>query len=99
MHSTPRAEAAATAAGMLAGDPVVRKALAADDEDALSILNQRAVVVRDRMGLDLVQIYNGAGEARVNSGAVQPLSPVIVAGLGQDGRTGCTRKWTGISCC
>ena len=37
---------------------MVRKALAADDEDALSILNQRAVVVRDRMGLDLVQIYN-----------------------------------------
>ncbi len=54
------------AARLLAYDPDVIRALREDDDAALQTLNRRAVVVRDRFELGLVQIYNAAGYSRTN---------------------------------
>ena len=56
----------ATAGDLLANDSLVREALGAGESDSWQVLNARAVVVRDRMDLDLVQIYDATGEARAN---------------------------------
>jgi signal transduction histidine kinase len=61
-----RADTVATAANLLANDPAVVSAIPVDDDDALSTLNGRAVVVRDRFHLDLIQIYDHDGTARTN---------------------------------
>ncbi len=50
---TDRAEMLRTAADLLANDPSVAQALGSDD---LSTLTNRAVVLRDRFTLDLLQI-------------------------------------------
>jgi signal transduction histidine kinase len=50
----------------MAHDPNVADALNANTDAALSTLNRRSVVVRDRFELDLIQIYNRQGEARTN---------------------------------
>ena len=55
-----------TSSQLLAADPVLSGALNEDTDVALSTLNSRAVVVRDRFGLDLIQIYDGRGRAHVN---------------------------------
>jgi len=55
-----------TAAHLLANDPEVMHALTAGDESTLEVLNRRAVVIRDRFDLGLVQIYNAGGLARTN---------------------------------
>lgn len=54
------------AASLLASDPNVIEATPVDSEIALSVLNDRAVVVRDRFDLDMVQIYDERGEGRTN---------------------------------
>lgn len=61
-----RAHDLETAAHLLANDPEVVRALAAEDESALEVLNRRAVVIRDRFDLGLVQIYNARGLPRTN---------------------------------
>jgi signal transduction histidine kinase/HAMP domain-containing protein len=61
-----RAQTVSAAAALLASDPNVVQAAQTDTYAALSTLNGRAVVVRDRFGLDLIQIYNQQGEARTN---------------------------------
>jgi len=61
-----RMEDAETASELLAADPVLSAALEGNTDSALSTLNSRAVVVRDRFGLDLIQIYDGRGRAHVN---------------------------------
>lgn len=61
-----RVEIVTSAATMLTSDPRVFIAAQEDSEEALSVLNSQAVVVRDRFGLDLIQIYDQQGEARTN---------------------------------
>ena len=61
-----RSENVKAAARMLADDPAVAQALAEDSGEAAHTLNQRAVVVRDRMRLDLVQIADQRGAERLN---------------------------------
>jgi two-component system, cell cycle sensor histidine kinase and response regulator CckA len=61
-----RAIAVSTASSLLENDALVRQALHTNESDAWQVLNARAVVVHDRMDLDLVQIYDGAGVARAN---------------------------------
>jgi signal transduction histidine kinase/HAMP domain-containing protein len=61
-----RAETVATAATLLANDPLMVTAAQSNVDTALEILNSRGVVVRDRFGLDLVQVYNHNGQARTN---------------------------------
>jgi GAF domain-containing protein/HAMP domain-containing protein len=56
-------EAATT---MLAADPTVTRAIQEETEEALEILNGRAVAMRDRFGVGLIQIYNDEGIARTN---------------------------------
>ena len=51
---------------MLANDPQVGIAIQTDTEAALSILNSRAVVVRERFDVGLIQIYNAEGRPRTN---------------------------------
>ncbi|MBN1488173.1 MAG: GAF domain-containing protein [Anaerolineae bacterium] len=55
-----------TATELLAKDPQVISAIAADTEESLAILNSRAVVIRDRFNVDLIQIYNANQEPRTN---------------------------------
>jgi GAF domain-containing protein/HAMP domain-containing protein len=55
-----------TATQLLANDPEVLSALQASNEETLEILNRRAVVVRERFQLGLVQIYNASGIPRTN---------------------------------
>lgn len=64
--TTARVANVATAADLLANDPQVLAAVFMHDEAALGTLNARAVVVRDRFELDLVQIYDQQGVARTN---------------------------------
>ncbi|HTP06655.1 MAG TPA: ATP-binding protein [Anaerolineae bacterium] len=64
-----RANQVSTAAGMLAHDPVVNVAIRSTADDALATLNDRAVVIRDRLDIDLIQVYNQAGNARINLAA------------------------------
>jgi len=61
-----RLEDVSTAATLLAGDPNVVTAAQSDTEEALAILNERAVRIRNRFNLDLIQIYDRAGQARAN---------------------------------
>ncbi len=61
-----RVDLTVTAATLLANDPAITQALAAETAASLPQLNSRAVVVRDRFELDLIQIYNQRGEARTN---------------------------------
>jgi signal transduction histidine kinase len=55
-----------TAATLLAGDPSVSHAAQSGTEESLGILNERAVHVRNRFDVDLIQIYDRQGQARVN---------------------------------
>ncbi len=61
-----RVEALSTAAQLLGNDPSVVEAIQENSEAALLTLNARALVVRDRFGLDLIQIYDRQGQARAN---------------------------------
>ncbi len=61
-----RVEDVNNAAVLLANDPSVLGAAQQDTQASLSILNNRAVVVRERLDLDLIQIYNQHGQARTN---------------------------------
>lgn len=60
---TERTATLQTAAGLFANDPTVVQALGQDD---LHVLTDRAVVLRDRFTLDLLQVYDHAGRPRVN---------------------------------
>ncbi len=53
-------------AAMLASDPEVVESVQKDTEAALSRLNSRAVPIRDRFELYLIQIYDAQGVERVN---------------------------------
>ncbi len=61
-----RAENLAAAAQTLANDPRSEQAIQLDNEFGLMELNDRAVQVRNRFNLDLVQVYDSAGQARAN---------------------------------
>jgi len=61
-----RVENVVTAPKLLAHDPNITLAVQSDGEDDLRLLNARSVLVRDRFGLDLIQIYNRQGQARTN---------------------------------
>jgi signal transduction histidine kinase/HAMP domain-containing protein len=61
-----RAETVAVAARLLAHDPNIVEALQAPSDSSLMTLNSRALVMRERFGLSLIQIYNRDGEARTN---------------------------------
>jgi len=61
-----RVENVTTAASLLANDPELLEAIQEESEIALSRLNNRAVVVRDRFGLALIQIHDRNGQARTN---------------------------------
>jgi signal transduction histidine kinase len=61
-----RARTVATASDLLANDPHIVTSVQLDSEKALGELNSRAIVVRDRFDLDLIQIYDGQGQARTN---------------------------------
>jgi signal transduction histidine kinase/HAMP domain-containing protein len=61
-----RAAIVANAAAMLANDPAVFTAARQDAEASLDVLNSRAVVLRDRFDLDVIQIYDQQGQARTN---------------------------------
>ncbi|MGD9101404.1 MAG: ATP-binding protein [Anaerolineae bacterium] len=62
-----RVENVAIAAALLASDPRVVIAVQADDEESLMALHSRALVVRDRFDLHLVQVYDHYHEqARTN---------------------------------
>ncbi|MBN1875480.1 MAG: GAF domain-containing protein [Anaerolineae bacterium] len=54
------------ATGLLAQDPQIALALQDDTEKTLSILNSRAVAMRERFDIDLIQIYNAQGVLRTN---------------------------------
>ncbi len=54
------------AAALMAGDPTVQFGVRFDSEEGLKVLNGRAVIIRDRFDLHLVQVYNAIGETRVN---------------------------------
>lgn len=62
-----RENEAASAATLLAQDPLVASSLQNQNHpDALTTLNKRAVVMRERFDLDLIQIYNQDGILRTN---------------------------------
>jgi GAF domain-containing protein/HAMP domain-containing protein len=61
-----RMEVLRFAAGALAEDPVVSRSVNRSSEEALQSLNARAVAVRDRFGVGLIQIYDAHGRARSN---------------------------------
>lgn len=61
-----RAEAVEQAAGLLAADPALVEAIRIDDDETIFTVDSRAVVVRDRFSLDVIQVYNSAGIARAN---------------------------------
>ncbi len=60
---TRRVDDVANAASLLANDPAVVDAVR---EESLSTLNSRAVVVRDRFGLALIQVFDRHGQPRTN---------------------------------
>jgi len=84
-----RVETVDMAATMLAQDPSVYTNVQGDSKAALAALNSRAVAVRNRFDLDLIQIYNQQDEAHTNLlrsnlyressliGYVQPGIPVV----------------------
>ena len=61
-----RTETTTTAANLLANDPEVLRTVAEDSAEGLSTLNSRAVLVRNRFEVDLIQVYNRQGQARAN---------------------------------
>ena len=61
-----RLETGNAAAAVLANNEDIRNALTAGTTDSLATINSRALVVRDRFELDLVQIYAPNGEPRTN---------------------------------
>jgi hypothetical protein len=61
-----RADLVRTTATMLANDPSIDDALKSPGEVGLAALSDRAVVARDRFGLDLIQIYDQQGTPRTN---------------------------------
>jgi signal transduction histidine kinase len=61
-----RADAVQTASTLIANDPAVNSALRFPGSSELETLNERAVVIRERFQLDLVQIYNDRQQARTN---------------------------------
>ncbi len=61
-----RSELVRTTANLLANDPVINDALKSPGGAGLAALSDRAVVARDRFGLDLIQIYDQQGTPRTN---------------------------------
>jgi GAF domain-containing protein/HAMP domain-containing protein len=61
-----RAQDLTTAAQMLAEDPQIAEALRADNEADLQTLNGRAVLVRERFNIGLIQIYDAERVAKAN---------------------------------
>ena len=61
-----RVQTVLSATGILANNVDIQHALQESTTDSLSTLNSRAVVVRERFELDLVQIYDPNGEERTN---------------------------------
>ncbi len=61
-----RADAVHTASTLLAKDPAISGALRFGSPSELETLNSRAVIIRERFQLDLVQIYNDRQQARTN---------------------------------
>ena len=61
-----RIQTVLAASAILANDVGIKQALVGSTTDSLSILNSRALVVRERFELDLVQIYNANEEERTN---------------------------------
>lgn len=61
-----RVSIVADAAALLANDPAVFTAARQDTEASLEVLNSRAVVMRDRFDLDVIQIYDREMQARTN---------------------------------
>ncbi|MBN1486583.1 MAG: GAF domain-containing protein [Anaerolineae bacterium] len=54
------------AAVALTKDPEIIDSIQQNNENTLEILNSKAVLVRDRFGMDLIQIFNAEGEAKAN---------------------------------
>lgn len=61
-----RAEDVQIASTLIANDPDVNRVLRLPSPAELETLNSRAVVLRDRFQLDLVQIYNNRDQPRTN---------------------------------
>ncbi len=61
-----RIEGLETAATLLADDPEVAANIQGKAWDALDVLNNRAVAVRNRFELDLIQLYDQEGRQRAN---------------------------------
>jgi signal transduction histidine kinase len=61
-----RAGDVTTAARLLAGDPNLQQATRSDTEESLRVLNERAVRVRNRFNVDLIQVYDQQEQARTN---------------------------------
>ncbi len=55
-----------SATQLLANDPSVERAVQQTSESALDALNSRAVVLRERFKVGLIQIYNAEGDLRTN---------------------------------
>ena len=76
-----RSDLVRTTANMLANDPSINDALKSPVEAGLAALSDRAVVARDRFGLDLIQIYDQQGTPRTNlvSSSLYRVSSVLNA--------------------
>jgi signal transduction histidine kinase/HAMP domain-containing protein len=62
-----RVEDVQQSAVLLANDPEVQRALlASSQDDALMSLHGRAVAIHERLGMDMIQVYNRQNEPRVN---------------------------------
>lgn len=61
-----RVEVVRSAAAILAADPDLVEALQAKTEANLAVVDRRAVLVRTRFQLDLIQVYSASGEPWVN---------------------------------
>ncbi len=61
-----RVDIVRSAAGILAADPDLIQALQSKTEANLAVIDKRAVLVRSRFQLDLIQVYSPSGEAWAN---------------------------------
>jgi signal transduction histidine kinase len=61
-----RSELVSSAAAILAANPDVLSALSTKNEANLGAIDSRAVLVRNRFGLDLIQVYDSEGVAWTN---------------------------------
>lgn len=61
-----RLQTVLSASAILANNGDIKQALQESTADSLAALNSRALVVRERFELDLVQIYDAKGEERTN---------------------------------